>query len=411
MIEHRRLPAPVRVLTGSQFGLFYLGNGLSLIGTWMQRIACGWLVWEWTHSAFWLGILAAGDLLPVIAIGPFAGVAADRWDRLRQNMQAQAVSALLAALMALLLALKHLDLIGVILLTTLQGTLTAAIQPARLAMVRQMVRREDLATAVALNSVNANLARLIGPAIAGLMIVRFDILWVFVINAAVTLLFVFLLTRISLEPQQKISLSRPFFAEMTEGLVHVLGTPALRLILVVMLLGGAVVRSMIELMPAIAVLTYPGSATGLALLTGAAACGAVISGLTIGQKAAARLLYEVMLCWSTGGLAAILLTQTTTPAVAVIAAMLVGAATTRGLVSTQTFVQVTTPSHLHGRVLSLHGLVARGSPALGALVIGFLADRIGLAEATSIAFAVLMTSFLLLARRVRPAAASVTEID
>src|SRR6266568_3227127 len=174
MLDPRQLPTPLRVLLGTQFGLFCAGNGLSLIGTWMQRIACSWLVWDWTHSAFWLGILSAADLLPVVAIGPFAGVAADRWDRVRQNMLAQLASALLAVLTAALLATHHLGLIGLVLLITAQGTLTAVVQPARLAMVQQMVPRDDLGAAVALNSVIVNLTRLLGPAVAGVMILYTD---------------------------------------------------------------------------------------------------------------------------------------------------------------------------------------------------------------------------------------------
>jgi len=253
MHSTRQLPITLRILSGTQFGVFCLGNGLSLVGTWMQRIACGWLVWEWTQSSFWLGVLAAGDLLPVMLIGPFAGVAADRWDRLRQNVRAQAVSALLAVLMAVLLAIGHLGLVEVILLTTLQGTISAAIQPARLAMIRQMVGREDLGAAVALNSVTVNLARLIGPALAGMMMVGLDIIWVFVANAFLTTIYVVILGRLSLASPQKSAESQPFLRQMADGFAYVIATPALWLILTVMLLGGTIVRSMIELMPAIAV--------------------------------------------------------------------------------------------------------------------------------------------------------------
>ncbi|WGR61479.1 MFS transporter [Paracoccus ferrooxidans] len=406
-----QIPTSLRVLTGTQFGSFCLGNGLSLVGTWMQRIACGWLIWDWTQSAFWLGVLAAGDLLPVMLIGPFAGVAADRWDRLRQNIRAQAVSALLALLMALLFAIGRLGLLEVIALTTLQGTLSAAIQPARLAMVRQIVGRADLGAAVALNSVTVNLARLIGPALAGMMIVRLDIIWVFAVNAAVTALYVLILGRLSLASPQKLSAPQPFLREMAEGFRHVVATPALWLILLVMLLGGIIVRSMLELMPAIAVRTYPGNAMGLALLTGSAACGAIVSGLTIRPRSAVRLLYDVMVLWGLGAGAAILMTWATIPGLAVAAAALLGAATTRGLISTQTFVQITTPPDLHGRILSLHGLIARGSPALGALVIGFFADRIGIAAATLIAAAMLTFCFLLFAPLIRGAASTVEETD
>lgn len=407
--DSRRLPAPLRVLVGSQFGLFFAGNGLSLVGTWMQRIACGWLIWDWTHSAFWLGILAAGDLLPVVAIGPFAGVAADRWDRLRQNLHAQVASALLAVLTAVLLATEHLGLIGLILLITAQGTLSAAIQPARLAMIQQMVPREDMGTAVALNSVNVNLARLLGPAAAGLMILYTDIVWIFAVNAAVTFVFVLILTRLRLAPHPRGPRNRTFFGEMTDGFGHILRAQPLWLILLVMLCGGSMVRAMMELMPAIAAGTFSDNATGLAALTSAAAFGAVVSGLTMGRSRAVRLLYGVLLWWSFGAAAAVALTQAQDSAMAVIAAVVIGFTTTRGLVSTQTFVQLTTPDELRGRVLSVHGLVARGSPALGALVIGFAADRVGLARAVEISSAALILSLLLLVPLTRCAALRVDE--
>lgn len=399
----------MRVLFGTQFGLFYAGNGLSLVGTWMQRIACSWLIWDWTHSVFWVGVLAAGDLLPVVAIGPFAGVAADRWDRLRQNMLAQIASALLAVLMTALMAADRLGLVGVVLLITVQGALTAAIQPARLAMVQQMVPREDMATAVALNSVNVNLARLLGPAAAGAMILYGDVTWIFAANAAVTFLFVLILARLRVGPQKKLPRSGSFLGEMRAGFAHVVRTPALRLILLVMLAGGAMVRAMLELMPAIAARSFDDDATGLAVLTGAAAVGAVTAGLTVGRSQAVRLLTGVLLWWGVGAAGAIVLTWAEGPVLAALAAMLVGAMVTRGLVTTQTFIQLTTPDELRGRVLSVHGIVARGSPALGALVIGFAADRLGLAPTVAVSSGALILTLLLLAPLVRSAARGVEE--
>jgi MFS family permease len=396
MPEPRLIPAPLRVLTSGQFGQFYAGNGLSLIGTWMQRIACGWLVWDWTHSAFWLGILSVGDLLPVMAIGPFAGVAADRWDRLRQNILAQGASALVAVLTAVLLATGHLGIVGIVLLTTVQGTLAAIIQPARLSMIQQLVRREDLATAVALNSVNVNLARLLGPAAAGAMILYADIVWVFAVNAAVTLLFVFVLTRLRLAPSARSASTGGFMNEMGEGFVHILRAKPLWLILLAMLCGGSMVRAIAELMPAIAAGIFTDNATGLAVLTGAAAVGAVGSGLSMGSGRPARLLRGALLWWGLGAVTTVLLTQAPSIAIAVCAAVVLGFSITRGLVSTQTFVQLTTPDELRGRVLSVHGLIARGSPALGALVIGFVADRTGLARAVEWSSAALILSLFVL---------------
>lgn len=407
MPDLRRLPAPLRVLLSSQFGSYLLGNSLSLVGTWMQRVACSWLVWDWTHSVFWLGVLSAGDLLPVVIIGPFAGVAADRWNRLRQNMLCQVVSVLLALLTTVLMAADLLGLISLVLLVTAQGTLSAVIQPARLAMVQQMVPREDMGTAVALNSVSVNLTRLLGPAVAGVMIVHVDIVWIFAVNAAVTFFFVLILKRLRLVPHQRHASTRSFFGEMVEGFIHILRNQALWLILLVMLCGGSMVRALVELMPAVAAETFSDNATGLAVLTGAVAFGAVASGLSIGSRSSVRLLYSVLLWWALGAVATIVLTQAQGPAAAVAGAVFTGFTINRGLVMTQTFVQLTTPDDLRGRVLSVHGLLARGSPALGALIIGFAADRIGLAHAVGFSSGALIISLLVLVPLVRAAALKV----
>ncbi len=401
------LPAPLRVLLRTQLGAFYAGNGLSLIGTWMQRTACGWLVWDWTHSALWLGILSAADLLPGVIVGPFAGVAADRWDRLRQNLQAQVASALLAALTAILLATHHLGLFGMLLLIAAQGTLTAAIQPARMAMVQQMVAREDMHTAVALNSVIVNLTRMIGPAVAGAMILRAGTVWIFAVNAVVTFAFVLILARLRVTPHTRPPQRRGFLGDMADGFRHILRDRALWLILLVMLCGGAIVRAMMELVPAIAAATFRQNATGLALLTSAAAFGAVASGLAMGRVRAANMLYTVLLWWGLGAMAAIGLAQARGQVAAVAAAIVLGAAITRGLVSTQTFVQLTTPDPLRGRVLGVHGIIARGSPALGALVIGLAADRVGLAHAVEASSGALLAALLALLPRARSAASKV----
>jgi hypothetical protein len=122
-----------------------------------------------------------------------------------------------------------------------------------------------------------------------------------------------------------------------------------------------------------------------------------------------NLLYGVLLWWGVGGVSAIVLAQTQRPVIAVIAAMVTGVAITRGLVSTQTFVQLTTPDALRGRVLSVHGLIARGSPALGALVIGFAADHIGLARAVVLSSGALILSLLLFVPLTRSAALRVEE--
>ena len=368
------------VLLGTQFGVYLAGNTLSLVGTWMQRIAASWLVWDWTGSAFWVGILAACDLLPVITIAPFAGVAADRWDRVRLNLWSQSVSALNAVALAVMFATGHLGLGATLVLTFVQGSLVAATQPARFAMVQQMVNREDVGAAVGLNSACVNIARLLGPAIAGPLIIAGGLTWVFVLNALVTVLFVIILYRLRLRPDNKTAphSQTGFLAQLGEGLRYVARTPALQLILIALFCGGALIRSLLELMPVVADQNFDDALRGLAILTGSAAFGAVATGVAVGRTSTASLYRSVPMWWMFGACAAVILTQTGLPIVAILAAVVLGAAVTRGLVSTQTFIQLTTPSELRGRALSLFGLIARGSPALGALATGYCADQFGL---------------------------------
>lgn len=378
--DRLRQSSTLRVLLGTQFGVYLTGNTLSLVGTWMQRIAASWLVWDWTGSAFWVGILAACDLLPVVTIAPFAGVAADRWDRVRLNLIAQSISAVNAIALACLFVSGSVTLTALLGLTFIQGSLTAATQPARFAMVQQMVQRADVGRAVGLNSACVNIARLLGPAIAGPLILAGAMIWVFVLNALVTIVFVAILFQLRLAPEHKSSdpETESFTTQLTQGVRYVGRAPALQLILIALFSGGALIRSLVELMPAVAAQSFDDALKGLAILTGAAAFGAVASGVTVGAARTASLYRSAPIWWLIGAVAAVPLTQAGHPAWAVISAALLGACITRGLVSTQTFIQLTTPTKLRGRALAIFGLIARGSPALGALVTGYASDRFGL---------------------------------
>lgn len=379
--DERPLPSgntAFRLVTRGQFAVFFAFNGVSLVGSWMQRIASAWLIWEWTASAFWVGMLAACDLLPVVLTGPFAGVAADRWDRLLQNRIAQVGSAVLALVNAVLLMTGHLGLYGLLALIAAQGTLIAIVQPARLAMVQQMVAKEDMPVAVALSSVNVNLARLVGPALAGVMIVQFRIEWIFLLNFVVTALFVVALGRMRLAPREEAPSTGGIWQQMVEGFAYVARAPGIRLIMLFMLAGGAFVRAVQELTPAIAAQSFATSATGLAVLSSATAAGAVLSGLTMKGDSQGRLLMGVIRLWVLGAASAAVLALTGHAVVAAVSATVLGFAVARSLIVTQTFVQLGTPDALRGRALSLHGLITRASPALGALVIGYSADRLGL---------------------------------
>src|SRR4249920_1963873 len=185
MLMARLLESPLIALPlrNANFGLYSAGSAVSLVGMWMQRIAIGWLTWEMTKSGLWLGIVAFADFFPVLLIGPIAGAAADRWDRLRVVKTSQTISLVQATVLFALTASGHMNIGLLVALTAFQGVIVAFNQPARLALVPSLVAQSDLGSAVAINSVIFNLARFIGPMLAGLAIVWSGVAAAFAANA------------------------------------------------------------------------------------------------------------------------------------------------------------------------------------------------------------------------------------
>lgn len=392
----------LRILFQRNFGFYTLGNGISLTGSWMQRIALLWLVWEMTGSGFWLGMLATADMLPILLVGPIAGVAADRWDRLRQTQLCQFILAGIAAAFGFLLFFDLLTLPILMGLTVANGCLIAISQPARMALVQSLVGRDDVGTAVALGSVNVNLARLTGPAFAGIMMVQGPVEWVFLVNAALTLIFAVLLFLVRVSPQVRSDRAGSVLGQIREGVVFALRDAGISRLLGLLFLGGAGVRAVQDLFPAVAERNFASGSAGLAFLTSGMAVGAVAAGLTFGVGTfLVPLARRVALSWGCGALALAGLALSNHPVLDVALVAVVGYFVTRGVIGTQTFVQLRAPDQLRGRVLSVHGLVSRGSPALGALLTGWLFDHVGLAPpvlATS-AIVIVMVTIVLVSLR------------
>ena len=161
----------VKVFNNRAYRIYTQGNFISLIGTWVQRVATGWLVWELTGSGAWLGIIAAAELLPSIVAGPLGGAMADRMDRFQLIRTAQILQAFQAFLLGTLALYGLADIWLLFALGVFLGVVTSVNQPARLSMVRNLVRTEDLPVAIAINSVLWNAARFVGPVVAGVLIV------------------------------------------------------------------------------------------------------------------------------------------------------------------------------------------------------------------------------------------------
>ncbi|MDF2782059.1 MAG: transporter [Geminicoccaceae bacterium] len=345
----------------------------------MQRIGVGWLAWELSQSGAVLGLVAFADLFPTVVIGPFGGALADRVDRLRVIKVAQL---LIMAQSLLLFALTASGLITVPLLLALvlfSGVVIGFNQPARLALVPSLVPRRDLATAVAINSIVFNSARFIGPALAGVVIVGLGIAAVFLINALSFLAFLFALRRLRLAPVGPPAKAGSVLGAVAEGLRYTIAHRGIGPILLLQAVLAVSARPFFELLPGFAADVFARGAPGLAMLSASVGIGAVAGGFWLAQPGSQARLTRVVLmsslliALSTLGFA---LSDGFTAAIGCVA--IAGFAMVAAGTGTQTLLQTAVDEGMRGRVLSLFGLIFRGGPALGALVMGAASELVGL---------------------------------
>jgi predicted MFS family arabinose efflux permease len=367
-------------LRNRSFGLYSAGSAISLIGMWMQRIAVGWLTWQLTGSGFWLGIVAFADFFPVVMIGPIAGTAADRWDRLKVVKISQAISLLQATMLFLLSATGHMTIELLVALTAFQGAVVAFNQPARLALVPSLVPQADLATAVAINSVVFNLARFIGPACAGPLILWSGMSAAFAANALSYLPFLAALARIRIKSADSLASKHShMIADLKEGIRYTASHPAIAALLVLLTALGIGGRPLSELLPGIAADVFKSGAGGLSLLASSMGAGAILGGLWLGQRAHATDLTRIAVASSMLGAAALVAAVATDRMwFAMLAVAVVGLATSTAGISIQSLIQLASDRAMRGRVMGLYGLIFRGAPAIGALSAGGASAYFGL---------------------------------
>lgn len=377
ILGSRLIALPLR---NANFGIYSAGSAVSLVGMWMQRIAIGWLTWQLTESGFWLGIVAFADFFPVVLVGPFAGAAADRWDRLRVVKTSQTISLVQATALFALTASGHMNIGLLVGLTAFQGFVVAFNQPARLALVPSLVPQADLGSAVAINSVVFNLARFIGPMFAGLAIVWSGVSAAFAANALSYVVFLVALARIRLastavEPAKR----RGLGADLSEGIRYTATHPGIASLLVLLIALGIGGRPLNELLPGFAADVFRAGAGGLSILASAIGGGAILGGVWLGHRAHSGGLTWVALGSSlVGALATIAAIATDRLWVAVPAVAVFGFCMSTAGIAIQTLIQLATDRRMRGRVMGLYGLIFRGAPAVGALGAGIASAHFGL---------------------------------
>ncbi len=375
-----RFATVTRAFQTRNYRLYASGNLLSLVGNWMQRLAVGWLTWQLTESGTWLGIIAVAQLFPTVLIGPLAGTVADRFDRLRLIKISQTLALVQASVLALLVYTGGITIELLLLLTVLLGAFNAFNQPARHSLIPSLVGPDDLSAAIAINSIVFNIARFIGPAIAGIVIITFGVAAAFAANAASFLIFLFALSLIHLPARAAAGREyRGLIADVGEGYAYAIGHPGIGPVLVLLFVVTLCARPYVELMPGFAADVFHRGADGLAWLTAAAGLGALVAGVWLAQRGTVVGLTRVLVSnFLLIAIALLAFTATGFFVVAVPAVFVTGFALTVNGISMQTLVQNTVDPTMRGRVLGLYGMVMGGGPALGALGMGALSESVGL---------------------------------
>ena len=381
---HRRTFASIR--KHRNYRLFFTGQVISLVGTWMQNVALAWYVIELTHSAVAVGFLAFCRFAPFTVFGLVSGVVADRFDNRRLVMATQTASMIVAVALTIL-AFSGAEIVWLAyLLAAAAGTALVFDAPGRHALTFQMVGRDELPNAIALNASLFNASRVIGPAAAGVIIAAFGVGVCFGLNA---LSFFAVLTSLALmRTEELVPLDRPerhpsWLSSIREGLSYARHSPRVRLVLLMTTVVSTVGFNFHVLVPVLAAETLDAGPQTFGLLSAAFGAGALAGALltaSLGRASWKALMTGV------GGFSLALLALA--PLHTVIACMVllfvIGACFTLWTSNSQSLLQLSAPDHLRGRVLSLYLFAFAGLAPLGGLFAGWLADVGG----TSLAFLV-----------------------
>jgi MFS family permease len=373
-----KLPFAVRALRHRNYRLFFGGQSLSLIGTWMTQVASSWLVYRLTNSALLLGLVSFSGQIPALLLTPFAGVWVDRWDR-RTVLQVTQVLAMIQSFVLAALALSdRINIWHILGLSMFQGAVNAFDIPARQTFVVEMIEdRADLSNAIALNSSMMNGARLVGPSIAGAIIALAGEGYCFLIDGisyiAVIASLVMMNTKRGI-PRKHENL----FAELHAGWRYIMGFDPIRSILALVSFISLVGVPYTVLLPVFAGVVLHGGPHTFGFLTGATGLGAFISAVVLAMRKSIVGLGKRMAITSlTFGIGLILFAFSHSIVVSMLLMLAVGFSMMQVMASANTIMQTIVDEDKRGRVMSFYTLAFIGVAPFGNLIAGSLADRIG----------------------------------
>ncbi len=400
-----QIPAGVQrmidVWSHRNYACFMGGMTPALITLWIQRVGTLWLAWELTRSNYWVGLVVAVDYAPMIVLAPFVGAFTEKSNPILVQKAAQAASLVIALIMGSLVFAGAMNIWLLLFLSLLLGIVHPFNAISRHTIVPATVPKSEIPTALATDSALYNAARFIGPAIAGYLIAQAGAGYAFIVNAFGILFYMAGLFAMRLSFDDRTGHARGnMLGDITEGLAYVRQHPGIGPLFLVMAVGAVWVRPLQDLLPGFADKVFEAGPTGLGWLTAGMGVGATIAAAFVAMYARTRgLTLAVLLAFLANLAATILFCATGWLWLAVIVAAFWGGTLTMMSTGTQALVQSAVDNQLRARVMSLYTMIYRGVPAVGAVIIGWLADRIGLQLAFAVAALLCVPAWLTAIRR------------
>jgi MFS family permease len=370
----------LRALGSRNYRLFFFGQVVSLVGTWITTTATNWLVYRLTGSAFLLGVVGFAGQFPAFLLGPVAGIAVDRWDRHRLLVVTQTISMLQSFALAALVLSGRITLEWIVALSVVQGLVNSFDMPARQAFLLTMIEnKDDLGNAIALNSSMVNLARLIGPSIAGVVIASVGEGWCFLIDgvsyvAVIVGLLRMRITRRKAAPQARGGTLRQF----TEGFTYAFGFHPIRSIIILLALVSLVGVPYAVLMPVFATSVFHGGPHTLGTLMTSSGVGALLGALWLAQRRSVIGLGRVIpIASGLFGVGLITFSLVHGLWLAIPCLVVAGFGFMVQMASSNTVIQTIVDDEKRGRVMSFYMMAFLGTAPFGSLAAGWLSSRIG----------------------------------
>ena len=387
---------------------YYAGQSISLIGTWMQMTAQSWLVLTLTHSGTALGVIVALQTLPVLLLGPYGGVVADRVDKRRMMIGLQSMMGVQALILGVLTVTGEVEVWQIGILAAMLGLNNAFENPARQSFMMELVGAEHLRNAVSLNSVLVNVARAIGPAIAGILIATVGDGVCFLVNAFSFIPVVLTLTSMDRTQLATVEPTPRARGQLREGLRYVRSTPTLAVPLVMMAIAGCLTYEFQVSLPVMADRGLNVGATGFGFMTAAMGVGAVIGGLLVAARGKTGL-RPLVLSALGFGTALVLATLAPNLPLELLALALAGAGSIAFMSMGNSTLQLNSAPEMRGRVMSLWFVAFQGSTPIGGPVVGVtmaaLGPRAGLGLGATVALFVALGGAFALRYRTLPRSA------